>query len=369
MTALAWYGAAFATGLLAGGAAVLGLRSRFGSTEDTGSATLLDGFDYPVFLLDRDGVVQYANPACADLFGTADSPGMHVREVLADFPAVCEVVTDRRTDTVEAETDGDIRYLDVCVRTSPEGGRLVSIRDVTEQRSQLRTQSEELADLEAENERLDQFASVISHDLRNPLDVAKGRTNAVKEMLDDPELEGHLGGVQDAHDRMQEIISDVLTLARNGQNIGETAFVPLETAAADAWSHVDTADATLTVETQLVVDADPDRLHQLLENLFRNAIQHAGEDVSVQVTELPGGDGFAVSDDGPGIPPEDRDRLLKTGETGDSGGTGLGLAIVSTIADAHGWSFTVTSSESGGARFEFSGVQIATEEFAPAAVD
>ena len=97
------------------------------------------------------------------------------------------------------------------------------------------------------------------------------------------------------------------------------------------------------------------RLEQLLENLFRNAVDHAGEDVTVTVGDLD--DEFYVADDGPGISDDERDRVFEDGYSTVEEGAGLGLAIVAGIAEAHGWSVTVTESEDGGARFEVTGVE------------
>jgi signal transduction histidine kinase len=81
--------------------------------------------------------------------------------------------------------------------------------------------------------------------------------------------------------------------------------------------------------------------------------------VAVTVGDLPDGAGFYVADDGPGIPPEQRDAVLDPGVSSTAGGTGFGLAIVRRIAGAHGWDVTVTESETGGARIEFRGVETA----------
>jgi signal transduction histidine kinase len=68
-------------------------------------------------------------------------------------------------------------------------------------------------------------------------------------------------------------------------------------------------------------------------------------------------DGFYVADTGPGIPESDREQIFEAGYSTNEGGTGFGLRIVEQIADAHGWEVTVTESEHGGTRFEFSGVE------------
>lgn len=263
-------------------------------------------------------------------------------------------VMDAGGDTV-VETTG--RHLRVDVYRLDDDGdrRLVCCRDVTEKRR-------ERDRLESKVEQLEQFTSLVSHDLRNPLDVAIGRTNAVVEMLDDPELADHLSRTQDAHERMQRIIEEALTLARHGEQIGEKGPVPLETAAIDAWSHVDTDGGRLRVDTQLVVNADRSRLVHLLENLFRNAVEHGGDDVTIAVETLPDDDGFCIGDDGPGIPPDERERVFETGYSGGDG-TGLGLTIVSNIARAHRWEITVGESPHGGAQFSITGVELVGEEF------
>jgi signal transduction histidine kinase len=68
-------------------------------------------------------------------------------------------------------------------------------------------------------------------------------------------------------------------------------------------------------------------------------------------------DGFYVADDGPGVPEADRESVFESGYSTDREGTGLGLTIVQEIAEAHGWEVSVTDSESGGARFEITGVE------------
>ncbi|WP_280588442.1 ATP-binding protein, partial [Halorubrum sp. Boch-26] len=108
--------------------------------------------------------------------------------------------------------------------------------------------------------------------------------------------------------------------------------------------------------------ADGDRLEQLLSNLFRNAIEHGGDDVAVRVEIDRRADGvaLAVADDGPGVPPEQRSEVTERGVS-LGGGTGLGLAIVGDIAEAHGWELSVGESESGGARFVIVGIEPAGE--------
>jgi signal transduction histidine kinase len=114
-----------------------------------------------------------------------------------------------------------------------------------------------------------------------------------------------------------------------------------------------TAEATLVTETERTIRADQSRLEQFLENQFRNAVEHGGDEVTVTVNDVEEEAGFAVADDGPGIPEAERDRVFDPGFSTDEDGTGVGLAIIREIAQAHGWECRASESEDGGARFEF----------------
>ena len=209
-------------------------------------------------------------------------------------------------------------------------------------------------EIERQNEHLERFASVVSHDLRNPVNVATGHLELMRGECDS----GHLEPVARALGRMQELIDDVLTLARHGQSIGDPEPVPLREVVTDAWPTVAVESATLVLAEDLpTVAADETRLRELLENVFRNAIEHAGPDVTVTVGRLPRG--FSVEDDGPGIPEDRRERVLEWGHSTERDGTGLGLGIVDRIAEAHGWTVAVTEGTDGGARFEVTGVESA----------
>ncbi|WP_323674850.1 PAS domain-containing protein [Halorubellus sp. PRR65] len=164
------------------------------------------------------------------------------------------VLTAASTEAREfSETDRDLfRILGSAVKAA-----MVRERRATELRRQ--------------NERLDDFASVVAHDLRNPLSVA---TMFTEQAIETGDL-AYLGDVADAHDRMAELIDDVLTLARAHPSLEDPEPVRLGRAAVEAWEYVDTANASLSVEDAVpVVAGDKSRLTQLFENLFRNAVEH-----------------------------------------------------------------------------------------------
>ncbi len=213
--------------------------------------------------------------------------------------------------------------------------------------------------LERQNERLDSFASLVTHDLRNPLNVAKGRLELAKEEGEEENTPSHLAAVGRALDRMDAIIDDVLTLTWGDQDLGaeDLEHCDLARLVRESWEHVDGSDATLQIENgRVVISADPGRLQRLLENLFRNAVEHGGEGVTIWVGQLE--DGFFLEDDGPGIPEEKREQVLEAGYSSEEEGTGLGLSIVETVAEAHGWTLSVTEGRAGGARFEITDVDV-----------
>ncbi|MDL0129805.1 PAS domain-containing protein [Halobacterium salinarum] len=215
--------------------------------------------------------------------------------------------------------------------------------------------------LEERNERLEDFASIVSHDIRNPLNVASGSL----ELAADSGAPEHFDRCRRAIERMNALVDDLLVLARTGCSAAEREPVDLAAVADDAWSTVDTDAAALTVTATTRVSADRSRLQELLANLFRNAVEHgsrpaADEPVTVTVGDAPGG--FYVADDGRGIPESDRDTVFDHGFTTSADGTGFGLSIVRDVADAHDWTVSVTTSDDGGARLTITGTDAPTHE-------
>ncbi|ELZ88629.1 PAS domain-containing protein [Haloferax sulfurifontis] len=223
------------------------------------------------------------------------------------------------------------------------------------------------ADLAAANERLDDFVSIVAHDLRNPLAIATGYLDLGMESGE----RAHLERAANAVDRMSELVEEVLDLARQRTPVVDATPVDLARVVDHAWRFVDTGDATLVREELFTVDGDDGRLLRLFENLFRNAVEHGStsrrdtpddpaerdtppdEPLTVRVGTLDDRTGFYVADNGVGIPENIRERVFDHGYTTTARGTGFGLAIVDDIADAHGWSVSLAGSAEGGARFEF----------------
>jgi PAS domain S-box-containing protein len=319
---------------------------------------VLQALDYPVYVVDDEGYFEYVNQAFVNLTGydrqkiVGNTPELikteegveTANEMLADI--VSSTGPDRQKFRVDIQTaDGSIvpcyDHMAALPFDEEFRGSVGILRDATAEQQRRR-------ELLRQNERLEEFTSVVSHDLRTPLGNAQtaaelARTTGTDEAFD--RLETEL-------ERMDRMIDDLLVLAHEGQTVSETEPVDVATAAAEAWEPFCCAEDTLEQSgDELTVDADPPRLRRLLENLVRNAVEHASSPVTVTVG--PTDDGFYVADDGPGIDEERSDTVFEPGYTTAADGTGFGLSIVKRIADAHGWEIALSESETGGARFEF----------------
>jgi PAS domain S-box-containing protein len=321
--------------------------------------SLVENGSDAIVSIDRDSTILFANESVERVLGydPEELIGEKLTVLMPDrFHGRHFGAVDRYLDTDERQLDWNAIELPAEHRDGHEvplsitfeehvyeGERVFSgiMRDISERVERER-------ELERQNERLERFASIVSHDLRDPLNAAKATLTLARageeEALDD---------LDDIFDRMDALVEEVLTLAKQGQSVGETEAVALESVVDDAWSIVDTGPATLAVADEFPsLEADPDRLTTLLQNLFRNAVTHGGTAVTVAVGPLDDDTGFYVADDGVGFGDADPDALFDYGYTGSDDGTGFGLSIVSEIAGAHGWTVTATEGVDGGARFE-----------------
>ncbi|TKX75843.1 PAS domain S-box protein [Halorubrum sp. GN11_10-6_MGM] len=288
-----------------------------------------------------------------DLEGrTVDEVEPYPAETAADLESVMTDTIEgaRRCETLRFE--GEAFEVRSAPFRGPDGdvlGGFFIAHNVTERRRRE-------TDLERKNERLERFARVVSHDLRNPLSVAQGQLRLAMESGRTDRLEK----VADALDRSQSLIDDVLALARSGAAATDEEPVAVDAVAQRCYETVDTPSAALDVETEQTVRADRNRLRRLLENLYRNAVEHNDGEVTLTVGALP--DGFYVEDTGSGVPEDERESVFEVGHSSSAGGTGFGLKIVDRIADGHDWDVSLTEGSEGGARFEFTDVDVVSTE-------
>jgi signal transduction histidine kinase len=322
-------------------------------------------------------VVRRTNGRFADAFGVNATTA--VGSLLTELP-VPPHDTDELTDllnelrvgeTLDAEVTGQLgsdsedeqrvfrlRGIGALQGEEVTSGYLV-YTDITERQRRRR-------ELERRNEHLEAFASIVSHDLRNPLGIAQGYLGIARDETEVP----HATDIEEALDRMDEIIEEMLVLARGSQTIEDPEGVDVERVALEAWSHVPTGDAQLELGDLGRIQSDHTRLLHVFENLYRNVVEHGTSEGAQSVTASDGGaaatvtvrvwlddDCLHVADDGPGMDPELRDQALDAGYSTQNDGTGLGLFIVKEIAEAHDWAVELGESEAGGLLVTFHGVE------------
>ncbi|WP_255171533.1 PAS domain S-box protein [Natrononativus amylolyticus] len=314
-----------------------------------------------IIMLDASSVIQYANPAVERILGytpeeLTNSSKMTIiperlRHVHAEALQRYLETGEKHIDWTYVELpglhkDGHEVPLGISLNDfEHEGDRYFvgTFRDISKRKAIER-------ELERQNEQLDRFASLLAHELRNPLSVATASLATL-----DRESDETIEQVATALERMDEIIEVLLVLARDRDTVNGAEPVELAAAATAVWETVDADRRTLEVVSTCAIRVNPVHLEHVLENLFRNAITHNEGRVTVRVGALD--DGFYVEDTGVGIDECDRPTVLEAGYTTRERGMGLGLAFVSQLAETYGWTLTLTESREGGARLEFSSVE------------
>jgi PAS domain S-box-containing protein len=378
-------------------------RTSLGSVSPIARQTVIDTMSAGMFVLDEQNRLVDVNRQGRRLLGVdtdVDVVGRPAGEVLGDRRDVLDRFEGvvQGTETIALDTERGRRYFEIEVSPVTDGGdrvgRLFLVHDVTDRQEREQT-------LERKNEQLEEFASVVSHDLRNPLSVARGYVQTIEDAAEDPQIEEYAAEAETSHQRMETLIEDILSMAREGATVENPDPLAVAEVARDAWANVESGSARLrTTEAadRATVLGDRDRLQRAFENLFRNSVEHGSTGSRTQSDDTAGtssgepsvadapddsvdhgggitvtvgceiGDETAfvdpeaktvfVADDGSGIPESERESVLEQGYTTEREGTGFGLAIVEEIAEAHGWSVRVEESESGGARIVFAGVEM-----------
>lgn len=199
-------------------------------------------------------------------------------------------------------------------------------------------------------ELLDGITDILSHDLANNVTTAKGFLELAMQTQD-------LDYVQKAKDSVggiESMANMLVTLGRTGDPIEEFIEIDLREHAEDVFHSMNGGE--LEIRASGIILADSACLKRILQNIFQNAVDHASEEVTVEIGLLE--DGFYVEDDGPGFPEEVIDNALDPGVSSQGDHHGMGLTIVNRLAQAHGWTVTISNLESGGARIEFTDVLI-----------
>ena len=328
-----------------------------------------------IFGVDPAGRVDFVNPAAAEMLGATPSEliGRPVHAIIHSG-ASKEVCDDqcraRRAFLLHGSTSGQDVYYRLDATSFPVEfsvtpmlehgviiGSVLSFRDISERYALDRMK--------------DEFVSTVSHELRTPLTSIRGALGLLSS--------GLLGQISDKaanllriavsnSDRLVRLINDILDLERMESGRAPLNFRPaflneLAQQVVDAMQPMaDAASIRLLVKSEITpVEADPDRLVQVITNLLSNAIKFSQPDSSVRVEVMPveGGAQLSVVDEGRGIPTDklesifDRFQQVDASDSRQKGGTGLGLAICRTIVQQHGGRIWAEHNPVRGSTFRF----------------
>jgi two-component system OmpR family sensor kinase len=223
-----------------------------------------------------------------------------------------------------------------------------------------------LAERLAAEERLRQFVADASHELRTPVTSIRGYAELFRRGAGDrpADLANVMRRIEEAGDRMGELVEELLLLARLDQGLPlERRPVDLSTVVEPAVDAARAADPQRPIgidsQAPLVVLGAESRLRRVVDNLLTNARLHtpAGTPIHVRLAAEKASAVLEVADEGPGVPPDEADRIFERfyrtdrSRTRSQGGVGLGLAIVRSVAEAHGGTVGYRPRPGGGSVF------------------
>jgi signal transduction histidine kinase len=326
-------------------------------------ATFVEQNPYPTLRVREDGVLLYANPASRFLLAAwGIQPGKRLPEAVRQ-----ELLRPLATgEAAEIEVAYDERILALmCWPSVTDGYVNVYGRDVTQQRRIQERQDGLLADLEAVNAELNEFAYVVSHDLKAPLRAITSLAGWLRR--DYAQKLGGEGAAQLAllegrAKRLNALIDGVLEYSRVGRATEKRTLVDLGELVTEV---IDLLTPPASVRIRIVGDLPKVKgarvaLLQVFQNLVQNAIKFNDKPevrVDIQCVAVPGFWEIRVADNGPGIPARHFERVFQMFRTlaprDRVESTGIGLALVKKIVEVHGGRVWVTSEEGKGSAFHF----------------
>ena len=281
------------------------------------------------------------------------------------FPIFCPVIVvqqpeDHRLASVTPNLEiAQSGVVDDILQAPVTRQRLLKrVRSLVTRREQSQAMHEQLVELEDHSQQVERIASVLSHDLRNPIQVANLRVDLLQRHETDESIDTHVEPLARAIERIDVLTEDMLQFLQDDHSEDERRELQLEEIVRNAWKTTPDAGVEAVLELDkidhMTIYGVRDRLLQVFENLFRNAIVHGGTPIRIEVGLLDDDDGLYIEDDGQGIPPEKREEIFRPGYSTRETGTesGLGLSIIQKIIENHGWEITATEGDTGGARFE-----------------
>jgi len=256
---------------------------------------------------------------------------------------------------------GALTRLPLAIRRTLEAQRMREQRKRSEQ-----SLAEKVEELARSNRDLEQFASVASHDLQEPLRMVAAYTQLLSERYRgkmDANADKYMGYVVEGALRMQAMIRDLLAFSRVGRDAkpgNADSNIALASALLNLQAVTEESGARITHDLLPTIAADPTQLIQLFQNLIGNAIKFRGKEkpaINISVEKQGEAWTFSVADNGIGIAPEHRDVIFvifqRLNSREEYAGNGLGLAICQKIVEQNGGKLWVESEPGVGSTFRF----------------
>lgn len=371
--------------------------------------TMVESMIDPVTVSDATGKAIYMNAAYTRLVGRTIQPDLQIEEHASHYQLYRpdgSIFPPEELPLQRAALRGEaVRDIEIIQRTSSgaevftvwsasplhdDAGRLVGAvavgRDVTERRRAGRERERLLAELKTSNEQLiaasmqarelaeqarshaaqiEEFISIVSHDLRTPLTVIHGQAQMVQRFAERPDaVRRSADAIYTSVKRMNRMISDLAEMGRMESGQLKLRQLPLDLSwlIRDLSERLEGFEDTVRIKLEIPeglppVLGDPDRLERVFTNLLDNALKYSDADVIVRARQA--GDSVVVSvvDHGPGISQDEIrhifDRFYRARATGQKEGLGLGLYIVRGLVEAHGGEISVESRAGEGTTFSF----------------
>lgn len=305
-------------------------------------STLLDVLPAGVVVLDSQGVISQCNPAAVELL---DEPLEGQRWV----DVIQRAFAPRRDDGHEVSLN-DGRRVNIEIRSMDnEPGQLILLTDLTETR--------ELQSRLARSERLSSMGRMVAslaHQIRTPLSAAMLYAGHLyEEDLDAGMRERCSGKLMARLQHLEQQVRDMLIFARGDIRLAEQLGVGewMDAVVQNAETSVQTRQATLTSSAATregAIACNREALIGACLNLINNSLEAGADALELSVSEQDGQARFCLKDNGPGLAPEEAERVTEAFVTTKSHGTGLGLAVVNAVVQAHKGHFELESDGQSG---------------------
>jgi PAS domain S-box-containing protein len=261
--------------------------------------------------------------------------------------------------------DGSWKWLSWKASPQPDGSIFAVARDITVQKLEEKATQELLRRLEQSNQELDQFAFIVSHDLKAPLRSIINLSEWIKEDLGEdlnPDVAAQIGMLQGRVGRMQQLIEDLLEYAKTGRDDKPLEEIDLNLLIDEirAGASKPSTFSILVPQALKPIMGRASEVFQLFQNLICNAVKYRSQDAGmVEIRQHPdrGFWRFDITDDGIGIDPRHHKRVFQVFQRlsadDEIEGTGIGLALVKKIVECSGGKISLRSVEGQGSTFTF----------------